>query len=53
MRESFEKHIKEMNKEVIDMSEMVADATSRSVKALGGQTNHQRRFAHQQKTLAD
>ncbi|MFH1371571.1 MAG: phosphate signaling complex protein PhoU [Planctomycetota bacterium] len=35
MRESFEKHIKEMNKEVIDMSEMVVAATSRSVKALG------------------
>ncbi len=35
MRESFEKHIKEMNKEVVDMSEMVIDATSRSVKALG------------------
>lgn len=35
MRESFEKHIKELNKEVIDMSEMVINATSRSVKALG------------------
>ena len=35
MRESFEKLIKELNQEVVDMSEMVADATSRSVKALG------------------
>jgi phosphate transport system protein len=34
MRESFEKHIKELNEEVIAMSEMVANATSRSVKAL-------------------
>jgi phosphate transport system protein len=34
MRESFEKHIQELNKDVVDMSEMVADATSRSVKAL-------------------
>lgn len=35
MRESFEKHVKELNREVIDMSEMVAAATSRSIKALG------------------
>jgi phosphate transport system protein len=35
MRESFEKHIKELNNNVVDMSEMVATATSRSVKALG------------------
>jgi len=34
MRESFEKHIKGLNKEVIEMSEMVANATSRSVTAL-------------------
>jgi phosphate transport system protein len=34
MRESFEKHIKELNQEVVEMSEMVAAATSRSVKAL-------------------
>jgi len=34
MRESFEKLIKELNQEVVDMSEMVAAATSRSVKAL-------------------
>jgi phosphate transport system protein len=34
MRESFEKHIKELNEEVIEMSEMVANATTRSVKAL-------------------
>lgn len=35
MRESFEKHIQELNKDVVDMSEMVVNATSRSVKALG------------------
>jgi phosphate transport system protein len=34
MRESFEKHIKELNEEAVEMSEMVANATSRSVKAL-------------------
>ena len=35
MRESFEKHVKELNNEVVDMSEMVAASTSRSIKALG------------------
>jgi phosphate transport system protein len=35
MRESFEKHIKELNEEAVEMSEMVASATSKSVKALG------------------
>jgi phosphate transport system protein len=35
MRESFEEHIKGLNENVIAMSEMVANATSRSVKALG------------------
>ncbi len=35
MRESFEKHVKELNREVVDMGEMVAAATARSVKALG------------------
>ena len=35
MRESFEKHIQELNKDVVDMSEMVINATSRSVQALG------------------
>ena len=35
MRERFEKHVKELNREVVDMSEMVAAATSRSIKALG------------------
>ena len=35
MRESFEEHIKGLNKEVVAMSEMVATATSRSVEALG------------------
>jgi phosphate transport system protein len=35
MRESFEKHIKGLNESVVAMSEMVAAATSRSVKALG------------------
>jgi phosphate transport system protein len=34
MRESFEKHIKKLNEDVVVMSEMVAAATSRSVKAL-------------------
>lgn len=34
MRESFEKHIKKLNENVVTMSEMVAAATSRSVKAL-------------------
>jgi phosphate transport system protein len=34
MRESFEKHINELNQDVAAMSEMVAAATSRSVKAL-------------------
>jgi len=34
MRESFEKHIQGLNEEVIEMSEMVANATSRSVEAL-------------------
>jgi phosphate transport system protein len=34
MRESFEKHINELNQDVVAMSEMVAAATSRSVKAL-------------------
>jgi phosphate transport system protein len=34
MRESFEKHIKKLNEDVVAMSEMVASATSRSVKAL-------------------
>ena len=34
MRESFEKHIKGLNEDVVAMSEMVAAATSRSVKAL-------------------
>jgi phosphate transport system protein len=37
MRESFAKHIQELNRDVVDMSEMVAAATSRSVKALGEQ----------------
>ncbi|MCJ7729240.1 MAG: phosphate signaling complex protein PhoU [Sedimentisphaerales bacterium] len=35
MRESFEEHIKGLNEDVIAMSEMVANATSRSVTALG------------------
>jgi len=35
MRESFEEHIKELNEEVVAMSEMVANATGRSVAALG------------------
>jgi phosphate transport system protein len=35
MRESFEKHIKGLNENVVTMSEMVATAISRSVKALG------------------
>jgi phosphate transport system protein len=35
MRESFEKHIKKLNENVAAMSEMVAAATTRSVKALG------------------
>jgi phosphate transport system protein len=35
MRESFKKHIQELNENVVDMSEMVVNATSRSVKALG------------------
>jgi phosphate transport system protein len=35
MRESFEKHIKGINENVVAMSEMVATAISRSVKALG------------------
>ena len=35
MRESFEKHINELTKDVVDMSEMVSAATSRSVAALG------------------
>lgn len=34
MRESFERHIKGLNESVVAMSEMVASATSRSVKAL-------------------
>jgi phosphate transport system protein len=34
MRESFKKHIEELNRNVIDMSDMVAKATSRSIKAL-------------------
>jgi phosphate transport system protein len=34
MRESFAKHIMDLNKDVVDMSEMVANATIRSVKAL-------------------
>jgi phosphate transport system protein len=34
MRESFEKHIKRLNENVVAMSEMVTKATSRSVKAL-------------------
>ena len=34
MRESFEKHIKGLNAEVVAMGEMVATATSRSVEAL-------------------
>lgn len=34
MRESFEKHIKGLNEDVVAMSEMVATATSRSAKAL-------------------
>jgi phosphate transport system protein len=37
MRESFKKHIQELNNDVVDMSEMVINATSRSVKALGDQ----------------
>jgi phosphate transport system protein len=35
MRESFEKHIKKLNENVVAMSEMVVAATTRSVKALG------------------
>ena len=35
MRESFKKHINELNEDVVAMSEMVATATSRSVEALG------------------
>ncbi len=35
MRESFEENIKELNEDVVTMSEMVANATSRSVAALG------------------
>lgn len=35
MRESFEKHIKGLNDEVIAMGEMVAAATARSVESLG------------------
>ena len=35
MRESFEENIKELTEDVVAMSEMVANATSRSVKALG------------------
>jgi phosphate transport system protein len=35
MRESFEGHIKGLTKNVVEMSEMVATATSRSVAALG------------------
>ena len=35
MLESFEEHIKGLNEDVVVMSEMVAAATSRSVKALG------------------
>jgi phosphate transport system protein len=35
MRESFEEHIKGLNEDVVAMSEMVANATSRSIKALG------------------
>ncbi|MDD5063748.1 MAG: phosphate signaling complex protein PhoU [Phycisphaerae bacterium] len=34
MRESFERHIKGLNEHVVAMSEMVASATSRSIKAL-------------------
>jgi phosphate transport system protein len=34
MRESFEKHIKKLNENVVAMSEMVVAATSRSVRAL-------------------
>ena len=34
MRESFEEHIKGLTEDVVAMSEMVANATSRSVKAL-------------------
>ncbi|MBN2020897.1 MAG: phosphate signaling complex protein PhoU [Sedimentisphaerales bacterium] len=41
MRESFEKHIQELNKDVVDMSEMVAVATSRAIKALGEQNTDQ------------
>jgi phosphate transport system protein len=34
MRESFAKHVMELNKDVVDMSEMVIKATTRSIKAL-------------------
>jgi phosphate transport system protein len=34
MRESFAKHIMDLNKDVVDMSDMVANATTHSVKAL-------------------
>ncbi len=37
MRESFEKHIQDLNKDAVDMSEMVVDATCRSIKSLGDQ----------------
>lgn len=37
MRESFKENIKELNEDVVAMSEMVATATSRSVEALGSQ----------------
>jgi phosphate transport system protein len=37
MRESFEQHIQKLNKDVIDMSEMVAAATGTAIKALGDQ----------------
>ena len=41
MRESFEKHIQKLNKDVVDMSEMVASATSMAIKALGDQNIEQ------------
>ena len=41
MREIFEEHIKGLTQDVVNMSEMVVTATSRSIKALGDQNIEQ------------
>jgi phosphate transport system protein len=41
MRESFEKHIQELNTDIVAMSEMVVSATNRSVAALGNRNTRE------------